>query len=219
MTPRIHRWVLLLLCALLPHCIIGTWPTPEETGGQPSAQPTTNLSVEPCDGLDNNVDGTVDEGCACNAIARGCVAVVNGQCGFGVQWCTNNIWQACTDAGPPLTPVRTPSITVESVSPATLVRDVTVNAEVQVRVTTRCEGMRAPQVDVLLAASQPVMRVRGVAFDGALALDVAVDERYTSELPLPFGPGVPAQSLTVTASVVLGGSTLATQTTVPLEVP
>jgi hypothetical protein len=77
-------------------CTNGTWG--ECTGG---VGPTTTNSNEAaagfCNGLDDNCDGTVDEGCACvPGTIRQCGTDL-GECEFGAQTCTSQgTWGTCT---------------------------------------------------------------------------------------------------------------------------
>lgn len=70
--------------------------------------------IDPCgDGLDGDMDGLVDEGCACNAgtqqrCFRGDPALAGvGGCGWGIQDCASGqefgTWDACTSDGVPTT--------------------------------------------------------------------------------------------------------------------
>ncbi len=52
--------------------------------------------VEACNGLDDNCDGTVDEGCPCtDGTTQSCGSDV-GECMPGVQTCAGAVWGACT---------------------------------------------------------------------------------------------------------------------------
>ena len=59
----------------------------------------TNGGVEICDGLDNDCDGTPDDGIFCNCTTaqspRECGTGV-GMCQSGTQTCVSGVWQACT---------------------------------------------------------------------------------------------------------------------------
>jgi len=54
-------------------------------------------SEEACDGLDNNCDGTVDDGCACG---EGETTDCSTKCGAGKQTCANGNWGACNAPQP-----------------------------------------------------------------------------------------------------------------------
>ena len=71
-------------------CINGKYTT--ECIGEVKPQP------EICDGLDNNCNNAVDEGCSCiNGQTRNCGINV-GECRFGTQTCTNGEWGPCEGA-------------------------------------------------------------------------------------------------------------------------
>jgi hypothetical protein len=57
---------------------------------------------ETCDGLDNNCDGTADEGCACvDGTTRDCGSDI-GECAFGTQTCVSGAWDVCVGAVNPV---------------------------------------------------------------------------------------------------------------------
>ncbi|MHC4816138.1 MAG: putative metal-binding motif-containing protein, partial [Planctomycetota bacterium] len=52
-----------------------------------------------CDDKDNNCDGTVDEGCACQSAGQTRPCGTNlGQCATGIQTCTQGQWSPCAGA-------------------------------------------------------------------------------------------------------------------------
>src|SRR3989442_1093294 len=101
-------WALTgLLCLGLPGCVIGTWPTPEDKSEAAGKPPFALQTEDVCgDGIDNDGDGSVDEGCPCRGDVRGCVAAVGDQCGFGVQRCRAGTWTDCGEIAPPYSPTR-----------------------------------------------------------------------------------------------------------------
>ncbi|MBI5508127.1 MAG: hypothetical protein HY903_05185 [Deltaproteobacteria bacterium] len=219
---RVSWWFLVMaLAATAPACLIGTWPTPEDTDPtSKGATPGQPLSPEACDGFDNDADGSVDEGCPCTEVARGCAGHDDAHCGLGVQWCTAGIWQECTDLGPPFTPVRNGVVALSSVSPAALVRGQGQALTVVVTPVTRCAGTVATELELRLVAALPQMSIRARPHDDGLEGDlVAGDGAYTATLVDPFGPGVGAQSLALTATAVIDGSLVAAHAAVPLEEP
>jgi hypothetical protein len=212
-------WTLLVL-STGTGCIIGTWPTPEEREPRAALDTHGTLVTEECDGKDNDADGTVDEGCSCNEQARGCIGTSDGICGPGIQWCLDGIWQGCSEIGEPSTLPRARQVRVVSVTPQALVRGGTETVTVTIEPTTVCAGVVVEMVEVNLSATTPVMRIRGVANDDGVAPDATRgDGVYTASFVNPFGPGVPAQTLKVGATAVIGGVDTVGNASLPLEEP
>ena len=66
----------------------------DHTGSQCNAVAGTP-GTENCEGIDNNCNGVVDEGCQCtNGATQQCGSNV-GECRFGTETCTNGIWGSC----------------------------------------------------------------------------------------------------------------------------
>ena len=216
------RHVLLLLLLAAPGCIIGSWPEPE--GDEQAAKPGQGgeagdpLSPDGCDGRDNDADGAIDEGCPCSTDVRACIGVGAQGCGLGLQRCSGGVWQACGELGPPFTPARTARLDITAVQPQGLVVNGGERLRVEIEAVTRCAGIQVPALRVSLAASEPVMRVSGLALDGGGPPDAqAGDALFACELVSPFGPGVGAQELTLTASGVIEGRQVTDARAVHLE--
>ncbi|MBI5527861.1 MAG: transporter [Deltaproteobacteria bacterium] len=76
------------------YCVGGTY-APECTG-------EIGPAAEICDGLDNDCDGAVDEGCSCiNGQVRNC-GLDTGECSLGTQTCVDGQWGTCQGAVNPV---------------------------------------------------------------------------------------------------------------------
>ncbi len=221
MPMRSSALVFLIAAFAQGGCVIGTWPTPEEKGDAASkaGRGDAPLGEEACDGVDNDGDGSIDEGCPCAGEARGCTGVDGGMCGLGVQWCVHNQWRECSDIGPPFVQPKEPKVTLTQVLPASLTRDGP-GLTVSVAVEASCPNVAAEQVVVRLVAETPMMRVTAVAHDDGQGDDAAAgDGLFTVGLPNPFGPGVPAQQLSLSATATLDEKPVEAKSGIALEVP
>ena len=84
----------------LGECTYGV-QTCEDSGGQPRWTPCTG-GTEPVeevcgDGLDNDCEGSEDNGCDCTGESRRCGSNV-GTCNAGIQHCVNGKWGSCEGA-------------------------------------------------------------------------------------------------------------------------
>jgi len=87
------------VCAI-SSCKPGYWDLDKDPNdGCEHACIPTNNGVEICDGLDNDCNGTPDDGIFCNCKTtespRECGTGI-GMCQTGTQSCINGVWQACT---------------------------------------------------------------------------------------------------------------------------
>lgn len=65
----------------------------------------TNRSIHPgasevCNGIDDDCDGTIDPGCACEHNATQPCGIAVGECTVGTQTCVSGIWSECNGRGP-----------------------------------------------------------------------------------------------------------------------
>lgn len=216
-----HVWFIAVCAAGLGGCIIGTWPTPDDQPKERSIiAEGTPMAPEACDGVDNDADGAVDEGCLCSQDVRGCIGREGGQCGLGLQWCADGRWAECTDIGPPLSPAQIRSVEIVNVAPVEITRGGSEEIIVRTVPQTECAGISPAWIEVVLHASLPVMRVRQRALDDGVAPDlVAGDGEFAAALPNVFGPGVPEQTLVVQVVAALGGVDVAAVMDVTLVEP
>jgi hypothetical protein len=214
--------VLILIAGPLagPGCIIGTWPTPESEK-TPQNNGTDAVGEEACDDLDDDADGSVDEGCDCSGdVPRGCVASIGGQCGFGLQRCADGVWQACGDLGPPYSAPREVGVEITSLDQPRMTRGGSEVLTVEVAATAACSGIQVPAVPATLQSELPAMRLFATLLDDGQTPDrVADDGIFTASLANPFGPGVPAQTLYLRVEAILSGEQVSDSATLPLEEP
>jgi len=72
----------------------------EAMGGIVCAGTCLMSPVETCNGVDDDCDGTIDEGCACtDGMTRACGTDV-GACTAGTQTCSGGAWGPCSGASP-----------------------------------------------------------------------------------------------------------------------
>lgn len=216
-------------------CIIGTWPQPDDDsdsgadfdpgggngadddggGGDGAASPG-----EECDGLDDDGDGTVDEGCPCDPAVideRTCIDVVDGLCAMGVQRCEGDRLSRCLELEPGIEARSEATIVLEVEDPV-LVAGQASSLDVVARPRARCDGVRPARVRVELVSVSPRTTFEIEARDDGVAPDALADDgRYEVQLPNPFGAGVPAQTLSLRAITIFDANEVVTTTEVELE--
>ncbi|MBW2525133.1 MAG: hypothetical protein JRI23_13200 [Deltaproteobacteria bacterium] len=107
-SPRLLLWLLLAALVVSSGCTMGVVGNPDGDEQSDALTETRAWQCEPvpehCDGLDNDCNGQVDEGCPCeNGETQSCY--VNdpategvGVCAAGTQTCTNWQWGTCQNA-------------------------------------------------------------------------------------------------------------------------
>ncbi|MEM6731097.1 MAG: choice-of-anchor X domain-containing protein [Myxococcota bacterium] len=204
--------VLLLLGGFSAGCIIGTWPQPEGddsgpvfAGGRGDDNNNGNAAGagEACDGLDDEGDGTIDEGCPCSTEApRQCTVKDGASCLAGEQTCDGAEWSDCGS----LVETGIPSIT-EAVMVEVTVSSLRANGAETFTVTATpvpaCDGIAPSEVRIEVRSLNPSLTLSVSARDDGTGGDAtAGDGRYSASLTNPFGPGV-SGTIEVRATVLL----------------
>ncbi|MBU0976632.1 MAG: putative metal-binding motif-containing protein [Patescibacteria group bacterium] len=76
-------------------CVAGEW------GNCSGVQPQNEV----CDGLDNDCDSSIDEGCSCDSGTTQSCGSDTGICAIGTQWCEGGSWGGCIGSVGPSTEI------------------------------------------------------------------------------------------------------------------
>jgi hypothetical protein len=77
-------------------CVAGVWGSCDPGAG-PATLSANEAAVSLCNGLDDNCDGSDDEGCACAPPEERLCGIVTGDCAPGTEACqANGTWGDCT---------------------------------------------------------------------------------------------------------------------------
>lgn len=215
---RLRALLVLLALGASGGCVIGTWPQPEgdqlEPGGgmgQGNDNENNNggasTAGEACDGVDDDGDGTIDEGCFCargSAQDRACVGVLADECATGVQRCGDDgRWTECRELVSTAVPAGTSEITL-TVFPAEIIAGGAEEVVVEATVNPVCADITPPRVSIVVRVGSPSVELRAAAVDDGMREDaVAGDGVYTATVKNLLGPAVTEQTLTVDGTVIL----------------